>query len=72
MVLDGGEDGHAELPVPANVHAELPVPAYVLAFVPLARLRALARLRLSKAPIQTNMQLDVAYTRRSVVHAGLR
>jgi hypothetical protein len=54
MLRDGGEDGHAELPVPAYLHA----------FVPPAHKRALARLRLSKAPIQTNMQLDVAYTRR--------
>jgi hypothetical protein len=38
MVLDGGEDGHTELPVPAYVHA----------FAPLAHKRALARLRLSK------------------------
>jgi hypothetical protein len=54
MVLDGGEDGHAELPVPAYVHA----------FGPLAHKWALACLRLSKAPIQSNVQLDVAYTRR--------
>jgi hypothetical protein len=31
---------------------------------PLAHKQALALLRLSKAAIQTNMQLDVAYTRR--------
>jgi hypothetical protein len=54
MVLDGGEDGHAEMPVPAYVHA----------FALLAHKRALARLRLSKAAIQTNVQLDVAYTRQ--------
>jgi hypothetical protein len=48
MVLDGGKDGHAWLPVPA----------YVPDFAPMARLR------LSKAPIQTNVQLCVAYTQR--------
>jgi hypothetical protein len=36
-------------------HDTLPIPAYV---------PALARLRLSKAPIQTNMQLGVSYTQR--------
>jgi hypothetical protein len=36
----------------------------VHAFATLAHKRALARLRLSKAAIQTDMQLDVAYTRR--------
>jgi hypothetical protein len=38
----------------------LPVPAYVHALAPLAHELDLARLRLSKAPIQTNMQLGVA------------
>jgi hypothetical protein len=53
-LMDGGEDGHAELPVPA----------YMPAFAPPAHKRALARLRLSKAPIHANVQLSVAYTRR--------
>jgi hypothetical protein len=54
MVLGGSE---AE-------HDQLPVPAYVTTAVPLARKRALARLRLSSAPIQTNTQLSVCYTQR--------
>jgi hypothetical protein len=43
-------------------HDTLPIPAYVPALVPLSRKQALARLRLSKAPIQTNLQLGVSYT----------
>jgi hypothetical protein len=36
-------------------HDELPVPAYLAAIAPLGRKRALARLRLSSAPIQVNV-----------------
>ena len=36
-------------------HDQLPVPAYVAAMAPLARKRALAQLRLNRAPIQTNL-----------------
>jgi hypothetical protein len=53
-LFGGGEVGHDTLPIPA----------YVPALVPLSRKRALARLRLSKAPIQTNLQLGVSYTQR--------
>jgi hypothetical protein len=52
MLLDGGEGGHDTLPI----HAYLP------ALAQLSRKRAMARLRLSKAPIQTNLQLGVSYT----------
>jgi hypothetical protein len=54
LYLDGGEGGHDTLPIPA----------YVPALVPLSRKWGLARLRLSKAPIQTNLQLRVSYTQR--------
>ncbi len=37
-------------------HDELPTPAYVAALAPLAKKRALAQMRLSGAPIQTNLQ----------------
>ena len=37
-------------------HDELPIPAYVAALAPLAKKRALAQMRLSGAPIQTNLQ----------------
>ncbi len=37
-------------------HDELPIPAYVSALAPLAKKRALAPMRLSGAPIQTNLQ----------------
>jgi hypothetical protein len=36
-------------------HHQLPIPAYVSAIAPLGRKRALARLRLSSSPIQTNL-----------------
>jgi hypothetical protein len=36
-------------------HDQLPVPAYVAAIASLARKRALAQLRLSSTPIQTNL-----------------
>ena len=55
---------HMVLGGPEAEHTQLPVPAYVYAFAPLARKRALARLRLSSAPIQTNTQLGVPYTQR--------
>ncbi len=35
---------------------KLPTPAYVAALAPLAKNRALAQMRLSGAPIQTNLQ----------------
>jgi hypothetical protein len=35
-------------------HDELPIPAYVAALAPLAKKRALARMRLSGAPIQSD------------------
>jgi hypothetical protein len=37
-------------------HKQLPTPAYVAALAPLAEKRALAQMRLSGAPIQTNLQ----------------
>jgi hypothetical protein len=37
-------------------HDQLPTPAYVAALAPLAKKRALAQMRLSGAPIQTNLQ----------------
>ncbi len=37
-------------------HDRLPTPAYVAALAPLAKKRALAQMRLSGAPIQTNLQ----------------
>jgi hypothetical protein len=37
-------------------HDELPIPAYVAALAPLAKKQALAHMRLSGAPIQTNLQ----------------
>jgi hypothetical protein len=43
---------------------ELPLPAYVSAVAPLAHKRALARLRLSSAPIQTNTLHGVPYSQR--------
>jgi hypothetical protein len=43
---------------------ELPLPAYVSAVAPLAHKRALARLRLSSAPIQTNTLHAVPYSQR--------
>jgi hypothetical protein len=51
-------------------HDELPIPAYVAALAPLAKKRALAQMRLSGAPIQTNLQrgasavLAVPYSQR--------
>ncbi len=45
-------------------HDRLPSPAYIAALVPLAHKQALARLRLSSAPIQTNMQRSVPYSQR--------
>ncbi len=50
-----------------HVHDELPTPAYVAALAPLAKKRALAQMRLSGAPIQTNLQRGagaVPYSRR--------
>ena len=55
---------HMVLGGPEAEHTQLPIPAYVYAFAPLARKRALARLRLSSAPIQTNTQLGVPCTQR--------
>jgi hypothetical protein len=37
-------------------HGELPIAAYVAALAPLAKKRALAQMRLSGAPIQTDLQ----------------
>jgi hypothetical protein len=54
MFWGGGEGGHDTLPIPA----------YVPALAPLSRKRAPARLRLSKAPIQTNLHLGVSYMQR--------
>ena len=45
-------------------HDQLPRPAYVDALAPLAHKQALARLRLSSAPIQTNMQRSAPYSQR--------
>lgn len=45
-------------------HDQLPCPAYVTAFAPLAHKHALARLRLSSAPIHTNTQRSVPYNQR--------
>ena len=42
-------------------HDQLPSPAYIAALVPQAHKQALARLRLSSALIQTNMQRSVPY-----------
>jgi hypothetical protein len=42
----------------------LPIPADVPALVPLSHKQAPACLRLTKAPIQTNLQLGVSYTQR--------
>jgi hypothetical protein len=50
--------------LPTLLLSQLPVPAYVPGIASLARKRALARLRLSSAPIQTNTQLGVSYTQR--------
>jgi hypothetical protein len=55
MVLDGGEDGHAELPVPA----------YMYGFAPLAHSGPWPACGLARWPFRpTSSQLDVAYTRR--------
>jgi hypothetical protein len=45
-------------------HDTLPIPSYVPAFAQLSCKWALARLRLSRTHIQTNLQLGVSYTQR--------
>jgi hypothetical protein len=61
MFLDGGEEGHDTLPIPA----------YVPALTQLSRKRALARLRPSKAAIQTNLQVGLSYTQRQCTRGCL-
>jgi hypothetical protein len=48
----------------AAERTQLPTPAYVHAIAPLARKRALAQLRLSSTPLQSNTQREVCYSQR--------